>query len=379
VKPPIIAVSVWDRLSRSDFQFYRRVVPDTYTHTITAFGGYDTAQMTLSTTRTQAENWLEDGLGRHIEVYASALDVVWEGFIDQIRVNVAPLTVTLGPLLDACNRAYVMYSPLVAGAAGAASGGQSITANADDSDSQNHYGILPKVISAGTVTDTEAEYIRDVYLANNAWPKATESFTSQADRAVTVTLDCKGYYHWLNYPYTAAAGATINASLKIANVLAAGPNVSWLAFGPDDFQDNTLQVLPLEDQYRPALTVINDVVSRGDAFNDRWLFMILDNLGIYYYPAPTDIEYQAYIQDRGLVLQSPSQATIQPWRMLPGRWLSFVDFMVGRRVPDTATNADPRLMFVEKVTYRAPFGLQLQGGNTDEIYQVLARYGMGAM
>jgi len=36
-------------------------------------------------------------------------------------------------------------------------------------------------------------------------------------------------------------------------------------------------------------------------------------------------------------------------------------------------------MFIEKVTYRAPYGLQLQGGNTDEIVQVMAQMGAGGI
>lgn len=376
MNPPIIAVSVFDRLIRTNFRFYRRIVPQTYSHTIAAFGGYDTAQMTLATTQNEAEDWMEDGLGRHVEVYAAALDTIWEGFVDQIRVNVAPLTATLGPLLDADNRVYAMYSPLVQGDQGDVAGGQAITSYQDNAQSQDRYGILPVILNAGTVTTADAEYFRDVHLADNAWPKATESFTSQAEKEISVTLSCKGYYHWLTYPYTAAAGAAVYASAKIAAVLAATPNSAWLDYGTGHIDSNALGVSPLEDQYRPALTVVKDVVARGDG-SARWLFQVLNEREAYYHAAPTDVAYQAYVQDRGIVLQSPSQATIQPWRMRPGFWMALLDFMVGRSVPETATNADPRLVFVEKVTYRAPFGLQLAGGNTDEIYQVIAAMGMG--
>ena len=202
---------------------------------------------------------------------------------------------------------------------------------------------------------------------------------------MAVQLNCKGYYHWLNWPYYAAAPTgTSTPSAKIITVLGDTPNSAWLTYGVFYIVSNALTIPGLDLDYRTALTVIKDAVVRGDTSGNRWLFYILNNRDAYYKQIPTTIDYMANVTDRGLALRTADQAQVEPWRMKPGYWLSLDDFMVGRNfpslsIPNSSLAEDPRLMFIEKVTYRAPYGLQLQGGNTDEIIQVMAQQGLGGM
>lgn len=376
MKPPIISVNFYDSLRRGAFQFYQRVTPDSYTHSVSAFGGYDSATITLGMTQTEAEDWLESGLMRHVKVYASALDVIWEGFVNEIRLNLGPLAMTYGPLLNMANRVLTTFTPLEEGNEYFVYGSQAFTDYENNTTSQDQFGIMPVVLNGGSQTLANAEIIRDTHLANNVWPQLTQSWTSQGRQAATVTLICKGYYHLLNYPYVGIIG-TQDASVKLAAVLAYTPNSSWLTYDDANVEANTLQIPIEEPQLRTGLSTIKDIVVRGDASYNRWLFYILNDRKAYYHQAPTTIEYRAYVQQGGVILQSPNQSAIDPWRLRPGRWLAFYDFLVGRNI--TAVNRDPRMMFVEKVTYRAPFGLQLAGGNTDEINQLLAQSGMGGI
>lgn len=377
MKPPILSVNLYDPLVRADFNFYKRVIPNTYGHTISAFIGYDTATFTLMTTKTQAEDWIENGLMRHIRILGSALDIVWDGFVDEIRSNLGAMTVTRGPVLGIGNRVYVLYSPLVHGDAGDVSGGQAVTAAANDTTSQTLFGVLPVVISAGTVTEATAELIRDTYLEENREPKTTKSYSTPRSSPVSLKINCKGYGHLLNYPYNNAGIGEQLSSVKISAVLGYTPNILWLPFDTANVDTGTINVPVIEDQYRAANTVIKDVVVRGGAGYERWLFYVLDDLKTYYHAAPTAIEYRAYITGTGTVLQSVSQSEVAPWRLRPGFWLRFDDFLPGWSKDITDPKMDPRAMFIEKVTYRAPYGLQLQGGKTDEIIQVMAQFGMG--
>ncbi len=377
MKPPTISVNLYDPLLRADFKFYRRVTPDTYAHTINAFGGYDTATITLAMTQTEAEDWLESGLMRHVKVYAAALDSVWQGFVDSVKVNLGPLSVTYGPLLNMANRVYVMYSPTSEGASGFVFGTQAVTMPSNNTDSQDRYGIMPAILSGSTMAEANALIQRDTHLGNNGWPKLTQDWTDAGSRPVTVTLNCKGYFHLLNYPYINALSGATNAYEKIIQVLQDTPNSAWLAFDTSypNITYNFMQVPIEEIQLRIGLSIIKGIVAMGDDFFNRWMFYISNDLRAHYHIAPFSPSYRAYIQQGGVILQSSTQGTVEPWRMKPGWWLAFDDFLVGRNTIETAS--DPRMMFVERLSYRAPFGLQLQGGNRDEIVQVLAQFGMG--
>ncbi len=57
-------------------------------------------------------------------------------------------------------------------------------------------------------------------------------------------------------------------------------------------------------------------------------------------------------------------------------YLFFSDLLTGRTLP-TELRTDPRYMFIETVQYRAPNQLQLMGGKTDRLPQMLARLGLG--
>ena len=390
MKPHIITVNKRDPIRRSNFYYAQRVTPGPYSHTVNAFGGYDTASFTLNTTQTEAEDWFENGLMRDVKVFGSALDTVWEGFIDEIRITVGPLTATIGPLLDVANKVAVLYTPLLHGAAGDVTGSQTLSAWQEDTTINDFFGTMPKIINAGTITDgsfgsdDNVGYLRDTYLRDNKWPKTTESLSSSANRPVTVSVKCKGYFHLLNWYYYRDATGTIGASDKIIHVLRNTPNISWLSFGEAHIDSNTMLIAKQEISYRTAKTVIKSIVVLGDAWNNRWLFSVLANREVHYNQIPNDVEYMARVSSRGLVIRSSRQALIEPWRLLPGYWLSMDDFLVGRTfpaltLPFPSLHEDPRLMFVEKVTYRAPFGLQLQGGNTDEINQLLAQMGAGGM
>lgn len=378
MKPPIISVNVYDPLRRADFRFYQRVLPDDYSHSISAFGGYDTARIGLNVGRTEAEDWLENGLARHVSTKASALDQIWEGFVNQIDIKVGPLSVTYGPLIDMANRVAVIYTPVEYDLMGAGLivGQQTWTADEDDQDSQDRFGVFYKMVTAANVPHANARVIRSTYLEENRWPKLTQSWSSQGD-AVSVTLNCLGYWHMLKFPVDFPASGTVDASVKVTDTLGRNPNNAWLPFGTDNVETNTLNLPEDESNHRLASQIIAEAVAHGDASYNRWLFYVLDDREAYYHQAPTTVEYQAYVEQNSTVIRSTSQALVAPWRMRPGHWMAFYDFLAGRNIVEV--NRDPRMMFIEKVTYRAPFGLQLQGGKSDTISQMLAQYGMGGM
>ena len=347
-----------------------------YEHTIEALGGYWSAKFTIRGGRHLMDDWLQDGLGRHIEVFDHSLTKIWEGFVNKLTVAYGPLSAVRGPLLDVANSVAMTYSaitydeddnPVV--------GTRVVTDWEDDTDSQALWGILPKMLSTGGVEADEADDIRDTYLQNHKDPRTSKTLHSSDSRETSVLVECLGYVHWLNWPYNSTSGGTEDADTKIGNVLGDTPNVAWLAFNTDHVDENTLQVPAWEDENNLAWSVVKDVAARGDATFGRWLFGIYDDLEAWYEAAPTTAEYQQRLSQPRSRVEHTEGDEVYPWNVRPGKWLIFPDFLIGQAT-ELNLRDDPRAMFIEQVKYVAPWTVHLKGGSVDTVDALVAQLGL---
>ena len=125
---------------RGRYLFNLSNVVDSYSHTIEAFGGYTTAQFTFKASQDEFDDWLENGLNRHIEVYNPYGGEMWEGFVNQLTYSVGGFSVVRGPLMDLANRIWVTY-----GDYNTLTGAQGLTVETplvNNLNSQAQYGIL---------------------------------------------------------------------------------------------------------------------------------------------------------------------------------------------------------------------------------------------
>src|SRR6266496_3250222 len=58
--------------------------PQSYTHTITATGGFESMQVSYTVPRDVAQDWLAHGLMRSCVVYGPDAEIVWEGYLTQV-------------------------------------------------------------------------------------------------------------------------------------------------------------------------------------------------------------------------------------------------------------------------------------------------------
>ena len=381
MNPPAISVIAhgqkWGPSHQDTWHLTRQV--SKYKHAIQAVGGYWTAQFTIRGGRNLVDDWLQDGLGRHIESFDHSLTKCWEGFVNKLTVNYGPLSAERGPLLDVANRTQVVYSsiaydeddnPIV--------GTRTRTDEADDTDSQDLWGILPKILSTGGADDADAEDIRDTYLENYAYPRTSKDVNTDSHAETSVTVDCLGYVHWLNWAYNTTSGGEEAANTKIENVLGDTPNIAWLIFGTDHIDANALTVPAWEDEDRLAWAVIKDVCARGDATDNRWIFGIYNDMEAWYQAAPTTTEYQQRLSQPRPRIETVEGDEVYPWNVRPGKWLMFTDFLIGQAEELNLRN-DPRAMFIETVKYTAPWSLQLKGGAVDTIDAVVAQLGLSGI
>lgn len=382
MKPPgisIVAAGPLWRPSTDTWHLTHQI--SNYTHTLEAVGGYWSAQFTIQGGRHLIDDWLQDGLGRHIEVFDDTLTKCWEGFVDRLTVNYGPLSVVRGPLMDVANRVGLAYSTVDTSTDPPTVGIRDWTGYVNDTDSQALWGILPKVLSTGGVTPPDAAAIQNTYLTLHALPATSKQLQTDAGSETSVTVDCFGYVHWLNWPYNSTTTGEIDADAKILDVLGDTPNAAWLVYNTDHVDANTLEVPAYEIDLNLAWAVIKDVVARGDATYARWLFGIYGNREVFYHAAPTMVEYQERLsQSRSLIEHADGDQVyeVYPWRVVPGQWIIFPDFLIGQAT-ELDLHDDPRAMFIERVKYNAPWGLELNGSTVDTLDALLAQKGLGGV
>ena len=377
-------INIFDSLLNGG-EFWKRIHHmNEYRHTINADGGYWSARFTMPVRGTDIDMWVQAGLGKHVEVSSSTLDVYWIGFINKISVNYGPVVMSHGPLMDIANRVDLVYSAIDTTTTPPTTGIRLKTGFANDTDSQEKFGIITKVLSTGGVDEEnagEGSRIRDLFLDENKYPSTSNRWSTESTSPGLLTVECLGYIHWLNYAYNNETAGTQNASTKISTVLNGtyNPNNSWLPFDTSGIDSNTIQVGAWENEDKIALDVIKKVVAQGDASNNRWLFAVYGTAAEYK-AIPTSIDYLTRLSDPKLKITTTDGGKIEKWNVLPGKWLMFTDFITSYVSNDVDfLREDPRVMFIESVSFMAPDTLRLTGGTTDTLAQYISRLGLSGV
>jgi hypothetical protein len=353
-----------------------------YSHKIGAFGGFLSSEMSINTSKAEAENWAMEGLGRDIVVYGDDLQEIWNGFVNGISIELGSLSFSRGPLLAIANDVTVAYQTTSYATNPPVPGYRATTAAGTNADSQTSYGVLERILSGGQTDATEAAQIRDTYLTENKDPQTNHKVKSSGKQGPTVKLSCVGYGRFLEryyYAQTVSSGQ-INTNAKIQAVVTADPS-SRLSTDYGNVTTNTLQVGAYENGDRTGLAVIKDIVSRGDSSDNRYLFGVYEGRKISYGAIPTDYEYVLRLHDPEKRVRTVGGQEVFPWNVRPGKWLFHPDFLTGFSMqPNTGDlRDDPRVMFIESVRYSAVFGLEINGQKVGTLSQLLAKQGTGTI
>ena len=365
----------------SDKRTGQSIYPITYTHTIDAMAGYRSCTFTFGVGRDEMNDWLQHGVGRHVEVYDDALSPCWQGFVSKVSPVYGALNLQVGPLLDAANRVALQYSGVDMSLDPPAVGVQVTTGWADDADSQEINGNIPELLSTGAINALDADDIRNTYLAENVYPPVRQDWTSRGRSKSALRVDCLGYYAWLMYPYNQTVNVgTLTTDEKILAILAANLNIGWLPFDTSRIEAPASPVNVPRYEYENVLAwdQITDIVAMGDANSDRWLFGVYDDLSARYWQAPTELSYFLALNDPVQRIVSSSGQEMEYADVRPGNWLLFCNFLVGNSLRSDLPR-DPRSMFIESVTYTLPRTLALKGGRFDTLSQTLGRLGVGSL
>lgn len=384
---PFLNIAAYTSIFGANVGQWRRVLDDqiagkvnSYRHTTDALGGFISAEFTMPVNYPAANEWLDTGLMRHIEVKGPFS--VWEGFVNEIEITYGNgLSVRRGPAIEVDNKVMVEYMTISIDVTPPIPSYPASTAWAENTDSQGVFGVLQAVLSGGENTPEVAEQGRDSHLAEYAWPNSGPENLSVPISGGTIELrvSCRGYRDYLEryiYNQTTSSGE-VTASAKLEAILLVDPNTLFTY--DNTIGVNSLAVPAYEDSNSTAWSVIKDIASIGDSGNNRWLFGIYESFTAVYQQAGSTLFYQMRMQGNSPTLLDSSGSIVNPWYVRPGHWLALIDLIPDKSLPYTATRQDPRMVFIESVTYTAPYQLDITATKFTRGRQQLIRLGFESM
>lgn len=354
---------------------YREISGDSFT--VTDGIGYDRSTLPLKLNRSEADDWLLDGLGRHTVRKNESGVTIWEGFVNLIRYRYGGSSRTIGPLIEMANVVDGVYSPQDTTTTPPTSGGRTSTGYYEDEDSKERYGEIRQILSLGTTTDSLATRAVSKFLSEKRFPPRTtgESFPGGSD--MELTLECLGYGHLFStYEYNDTGTGEQNLSTQLVQILNACPFASIFAGDSTRIEINTLQVPLYVDGSPRAKALIEELVSYGDEDDNRYIFGVFAGRQIIYELAPTATYYIRRVSDRKQEVEDRAGGRVWPWNVLPGKWLRTPDLLPGRSQPANLRE-DIRNTYIVSVSFSSPDRLEVSGDAMEELPQMLAKIQRG--
>lgn len=349
-----------------------------YDHSHAAMGGFWTANLTMRLPLAELEDWLENGVGRQVQVRGRGTKLAWEGLVNRVTMNVGGYNMNVGPYLDIANKVKLAYSIFLQLGGGNATGIRVATDYTSDALSIARYGILAKVFSVGGVDTSAVANLQALLLERYSQPPRSEDLNLPGDTGLTyfdLKLECIGYAHlFQKYSYNSATTGTQNLSAKLAAIVAAEPNGLFSS----SVTTNTIQVPAYEADDAEAWGLIKGMIAMGDVSLNRYSFGVYENRRAVYKPVSNSVVYIRPLREGAAVIQDAQGGLLQPWEVRPGGYVLVTDLLPGK--PTAATlNDDRRAIYADTVQYRMPDSLVINGAHSFKVEQRLAQLGISGV
>ncbi len=352
-----------------------------YTHTMLSLGGMWSASLTLRQPRARAEEWLDRGLGRHIEVRALGSTEIFSGFVNGVETSLSGYRRAVGPYLDIANRVRLIYSYIDTSGATPITGLRLATDWLEDLDSSEKWGLRARVFSAGGIAEGQVNTILSMLLERYKHPPRSEEISLPAAASagvVDVKLTLAGYAQTLAaQDYANSDTALVEASTKIAAILNADDR-SAIARDYAAIERNAYQVSSYEADNASAWDLIKGITAEGDAALRRWTFGVYGGRRAHYRRVDSEVAYIRPLGEGLASVQNAGGQFLRAWEVLPGRYVGVQGLVPGRPLSSNL-EADNRVLFAESVQFRAPDGLTINGAHAFRIERKLAQMGLSGI
>lgn len=349
-----------------------------YDHSHAAMGGFWTANLTMRLPLVELEDWLENGVGRQVQVKGRGTKLAWEGLVNRVTMNVGGYNMNVGPYLDIANKIKLAYSIFLQLGGGNATGIRVATDYTSNALSVARYGILAKVFSVGGVDSSAVANLQALLLERYSQPPRSEDLNLPGDTGLTyfdLKLECIGYAHlFQKYSYNSATTGTQNLSAKLTAIVAAEPNGLFSS----SVTTNTIQVPAYENDDAEAWGLIKSMIAMGDVSLNRYSFGVYENRRAVYKPVSNSVVYIRPLREGAAVIQDAQGGLLQPWEVRPGGYVLVTDLLPGKPTASTL-NDDRRAIYADTVQYRMPDSLVINGAHSFKVEQRLAQLGISGV
>lgn len=343
---------------------------DSYQHTISATGGFESASIGFTGTVGDTLFWLQN-LGAALIATGPDANIIWEGMLSSVDATVGQEKRSLS--LDSMANRVVCRYQTVLGTAGT-------TSRANNTSSQGRYGIKEYVLTLNETNAATAAAFRDAELARRAEPRMTPASTiATGDMGdVQITLTFAGWYYALDWLTTAnTTTSTAATETQVANLItsynAVNAFIASTSIVPTGISPP--QTIATDTTYRAA---IEKLFASGTSAGQRLAWGVYEARAFqavtWAGAAPSVITYRRYLGE-GLPVNAGG-ATVLPWNVRPNAMLEVVDLLDPGPVasaPDAAAR-----FFIERISFHASgdtFGVDLEPAASDGLDSRLARLG----
>jgi len=350
-----------------------------WSHTIAADGRHTRATMAFTDRQQILENWIEYGLGRQVVLYDAYAIPRWSGFVNSMTLSLGGLSYQRGPLLDITNYCRIVFSTVDTSTTPPTMGVRKALPWVSAADSITLYGRIEKTLSCGGSTETEAAQFQNMYLEEYKLPTSSQSITPSGGNAPSISVELLGDISWFQtYIYNTTTTGTTTALARLQAIMVASPSIIY-STDYTDMDANATSIPAYENDDKTAWDVMKGIIALGDPVDySRFTFGIYNDRKAYYKKSPTDIEYVYRMSSGNQIIESLGGALIDPWAVLPARWIFVPDIMIGRSFT-TNLRDDPRNVFIESVGFSAPDKLTITGGHVSKLSQAMAQKGLSGL
>ncbi len=321
-----------------------------YRHTIAAVGGFDTASCDIAVrSRDEGQQFLDQYIGNRVAIFVdNPVEPIWEGFINRMTFNAGVVQYTAS-LDEMANRVTTTYTNVAVSATAA-----TITANADNTDSQGVYGVKWENIDFGYLRGgTGATDVRDTVLAQRAWPKTS---ITRGEGNGLLHLELLGFYHtleWEIFSDTGTGSQTITS--EISDLLATMANVGTFFDNTDttDIATNTTGINSEHIKRETSWSCLTRWQEIGDGAL-YWVVGITPTLfstgtrRLYYRAANSTVNYTARQAD-GLRIRNLYGQLVPPWTVRPDYGIRVSDMLIGWN----GLGDNPAETYIQTINYDA--------------------------
>lgn len=345
---------------------------ESYTHTISGVGGFESCVVSFGGTLDDVAYWLANGLMASVRCYGPDAALIWEGFISTVSARVGAEQIDLS-IEDMANAVAVRYQPGI--------GAQTITGFSNVPDSASTYGRKELVYGGSGMSAGAAITLRDTLMAQRAYPVARRSSTvstsEQADE-VRITLTCSGWYYALGWlTTTTPSRALVVTTTQISNLLAIyNSNNNYFSTSTVNIVASGLGDTEYVESFTPIRTKIERLMSLGNIAGQRIAYGVYEarefHAKTWAGATPAVIGYQRYLGDDQIYI--PGGGAVDAWNVRPDAMYQVIDLIDASALVAGPDNI--AAYYIERVTCTVDEkgqSVKLEPGRSSELDVLLAR------